>query len=130
MTVQVAPSGNAAPAAVMERPSAKTAPDAASARASASLPAGGKTSPPTSTTPTHAPARHAEVEHSRAQLERFARSIRRELEFRVDDASGRTIITVRNKDTGEIVRQIPSEEVIALARAFADGGPTLLESEA
>jgi uncharacterized FlaG/YvyC family protein len=37
---------------------------------------------------------------------------------------------VRNKDTGEIVRQIPSEEVIALARAFADGGPTLLESEA
>jgi flagellar protein FlaG len=100
------------------------------ARASASLPADGKTSPPSSTTPTHAPAPRAEIEHSRAQLERFARSIRRELEFTVDDESGRTIITVRNKDTGEVVRQIPSEEVIALARAFAEGGPMLLESEA
>jgi flagellar protein FlaG len=100
------------------------------APASARLPVDGKASPPPSTTPAPAPVPQAEVERSRAQLERFVRSIRRELEFTVDDATGRTIITVRNKETGEVVRQIPAEEVVALARAFAEGRPTLLESEA
>lgn len=54
----------------------------------------------------------------------------RELEFRVDEDTGRTIITVRNKETGEVVRQIPSEEVIALARLLADGRAALVDSEA
>ena len=126
MTIQVAPTGSAAPAPALERSAAKPVPDAAMARASTSLPVDGKTSPP----PAPVAAPHVQVEQSRAELERFVRSIRRELEFTVDDASGRTIITVRNKDTGEVVRQIPAEEVVALARALADGRPTLLESEA
>jgi flagellar protein FlaG len=71
-----------------------------------------------------------EVEQSRAALERFAREVRRELEFTIDDVSGNTVITVRNKETGEVVRQIPAEEVLALARAFAEGRPALLDSVA
>jgi flagellar protein FlaG len=90
------------------------------------LPADGKVSPPVDPVPTP----HVQLEHSRAALEQFVRSISRELEFRVDEASGRTIITVRIKETGEVVRQIPAEEVIALARNFMEGRPTLLESEA
>jgi flagellar protein FlaG len=42
----------------------------------------------------------------------------RNLAFHVDDASGRTVITVLDATTSEVVRQIPSEEVLALARAL------------
>jgi flagellar protein FlaG len=42
----------------------------------------------------------------------------RNLSFRVDEASGRTVITVLHAATSEVVRQIPSEEVLALARAL------------
>jgi flagellar protein FlaG len=95
------------------------------APASVTLPPGGKTSPPPA-----AQDLHIDVEKSRAALERFARTVRRELEFRVDEESGRTIITVRNKETGEIVRQIPAEEVLAMAHAVAEGGAVLLDSTA
>ena len=126
MTVQVAPAGNPASSLGFERSTAKPVQNAGAVRLSADLPGSGKASPPVD------PVRPAQVEfeHSRAALEQFVRSIRRELEFKVDDASGRTIITVRNKDTGEVVRQIPAEEVVALARSLAEGRPLLLESEA
>lgn len=44
----------------------------------------------------------------------------RSLSFRVDEASGRTVITVLDAVTSEVVRQIPSEEVLALARALEE----------
>ena len=42
----------------------------------------------------------------------------RNLSFHVDEASGRTVITVLDATTSKVVRQIPSEEVLALARAL------------
>jgi len=133
MTGQVAPAGTPASTIGVNRavsqPSARTprvpAPPA-SATASAPLPPDGKDSPRA----VSAPEVHIDVEQARASIERFVQSMKRELEFAVDDASGRTIITVRNKETGEIIRQIPSEEVIALARAYAEGQPVLIDSTA
>ncbi len=71
-----------------------------------------------------------DVEQARKSIEHFVHSMKRELEFAVDEASGRTVITVRNKETGELIRQIPSDEVIALARAYAEGRPVLLDGTA
>jgi flagellar protein FlaG len=56
-----------------------------------------------------------EVKQAARQLETFMESMNRYLEFRVDEDSGRTIVTVKDKSTGEVVRQIPSEEVLRLA---------------
>jgi len=42
----------------------------------------------------------------------------RNLSFHVDEASGRTVITVLDATNSKVVRQIPSEEVLALARAL------------
>jgi flagellar protein FlaG len=39
------------------------------------------------------------------------------LEFSVDEDVGRTIVKVVDKITSEIIRQIPSEEMLALARS-------------
>lgn len=47
-------------------------------------------------------------------------SLQRELKFSVDEASGRTVITVRDTETDEIVRQIPAEEAVRLAQRLED----------
>ena len=57
-----------------------------------------------------------EVKRAARQLETFMQSMNRYLEFRVDQDSGRTVVTVKDKTTGETVRQIPSEEVMRLAQ--------------
>jgi len=42
----------------------------------------------------------------------------RALEFSVDAATGRPLVRVLDTDTGEVVRQIPGDESLALARAL------------
>ena len=65
-----------------------------------------------------------EVKQAARQLETFMASMKRYLEFRVDQDSGRTIVTVKDKSTGEVVRQIPSEEVLRLAHNLGGKGHT------
>jgi len=36
------------------------------------------------------------------------------LDFSIDSASDRVVVTVRDADTGQVLRQIPSAEVLAL----------------
>jgi flagellar protein FlaG len=48
---------------------------------------------------------------------------KRELRFAVDEASGRTLVYVMHAQTGEVVRQIPSEVMIAIAKLVENGEP-------
>lgn len=57
-----------------------------------------------------------DVKRAAEQLETFMQSMNRYLEFRVDEDSGRTIVTVKDRTTGDTIRQIPSEEVLRLAQ--------------
>jgi flagellar protein FlaG len=70
-----------------------------------------------------------EVQHAARQLEAFMRSMNRYLEFHVDEDSGRTVVTVKDRNTGETVRQIPSEEVLRLAHNLGGKTPTGLVDE-
>lgn len=45
----------------------------------------------------------------------------RDLSFQMDETINRTIITVRNLQTGEVVRQIPNEEVVRMAHSIEEG---------
>jgi flagellar protein FlaG len=45
----------------------------------------------------------------------------RDLSFQMDEEINRPIITVRNIETGEVVRQIPSEEIIRMAHSIEEG---------
>ncbi|MCG6939215.1 MAG: flagellar protein FlaG [Gammaproteobacteria bacterium] len=45
----------------------------------------------------------------------------RQLEFRLDEQSGRTVITVRDSDTQEIIRQIPDDEALHFAHRLQQG---------
>lgn len=55
-------------------------------------------------------------------LNRYLQASSRNLNFRVDESSGRTIITVINPETEEVVRQIPPEELLNMARTMRDAG--------
>lgn len=45
----------------------------------------------------------------------------RDLSFHFDEKINRPIITVRNLQTGEVVRQIPNEEVVRMAHSIEEG---------
>jgi len=49
------------------------------------------------------------------QIESYLRHVNTNLEFRVDDAAGKVVVSVREQATGELIRQIPSEEALAIA---------------
>ena len=58
----------------------------------------------------------ADVDKAIADLQKFVEGLGRSLSFRRDDTINRSIITVRDSTTNQLVRQIPAEEVVAIAR--------------
>jgi flagellar protein FlaG len=55
------------------------------------------------------------VQEAVAEMNRQMQSQNRNLAFQVDDVADRTVITVRHKESGEVVRQIPDEAVLRVA---------------
>ncbi len=53
-----------------------------------------------------------------AQIESYLKSNGRELSFSVDEATGHTVITVRDSASGEVIRQIPNAEALRLAQSL------------
>jgi flagellar protein FlaG len=64
------------------------------------------------------------------RLEQYLRDSGRNLEFRVDQSTNATVVTVRRADTGEVVRQIPSEQALAVLRRLSEHSGTLLDQMA
>ncbi len=69
----------------------------------------------------------ADVAEAVEQLNEIMSSKQRSLRFQVDQGSGRTIIVVIDKATEEVIRQIPSEELLAIAQQLTDLG-TLIDA--
>jgi flagellar protein FlaG len=69
----------------------------------------------------------ADVEKAVRRLNELMSSQQRNLAFHVDELSGRTVITVLDATTNEVVRQIPAEEVLAASRALVATGTLLNE---
>lgn len=66
---------------------------------------------------TSRPTREA-VAKAAADLQEFVKSMGRNLNFSVDETTGYHIVRVVNPDTGELIRQLPSEELLKVARDF------------
>jgi len=52
------------------------------------------------------------------KLSKFVSSIRPEISFSVDEESGTRVVKIIDRQSKEVVRQIPSEEAIQLAQAL------------
>jgi len=76
-----------------------------------------------------AAAASQDLEHALRKLNETMAASQRNLSFRVDEGSGRTVITVVDASTKEVIRQIPSEEVLVLSRAL-EAASGLLDAHA
>ncbi|MGV6852834.1 MAG: flagellar protein FlaG [bacterium] len=63
-----------------------------------------------------------QVENAVNKLNVFSEKSGQALNFSVDDGSGKTIISVVDKTTDELIRQIPSEEALRVAAFVAEQG--------
>lgn len=53
-------------------------------------------------------------------LNEVTQSVKRSLQFSVDEETGITVITVRDSESDEVIRQIPAEEMLKLARRMRE----------
>lgn len=56
--------------------------------------------------------------------------MRKGLAFRVDDKSGEPVVSVLDVDSGDVIRQIPSEEALKLAQKLTEVTGLLMKTEA
>ncbi|NOY62779.1 MAG: flagellar protein FlaG [Gammaproteobacteria bacterium] len=56
--------------------------------------------------------------------------VQRNIEFSVDEESGRTIVRVRDSETGDIIRQMPPEELLAVVNNMKKFEGMVLRTEA
>ena len=63
-------------------------------------------------------------------LAQFAQSVKRDLQFSIDEELNRTIITVYDSESEEVIRQIPSEEILELARSLRRDESALINVKA
>jgi flagellar protein FlaG len=61
-----------------------------------------------------------EIEEAVERLNEQMRHEGRALAFSVDQKSSQTVITVKNSQTGEVVRQIPDETLLKVAHSLED----------
>ncbi|ARD23224.1 Flagellin protein FlaG [Shewanella japonica] len=63
-------------------------------------------------------------------LNDMASIMRKGLAFKVDDDSGKNVISVMDIDSGDVIRQIPNEEALELSKKLAEVAGILLNTEA
>jgi flagellar protein FlaG len=63
------------------------------------------------------------------EIEKFVQSVKRNLEFSIDEPSGKVVVKVIASDSGEVIRQIPNEEVLKLANSLNDASSLLFSAK-
>jgi flagellar protein FlaG len=59
-----------------------------------------------------------QVRRAAETLNRQLESASHDLRFSLDESTGKMIVRVVDTDTGEVIRQIPSEELLAISRSL------------
>ncbi|SUD77521.1 flagellar protein FlaG [Pseudomonas putida] len=74
--------------------------------------------------------------HSREDLEKavgeirdFVQSSQRQLDFSIDDSTGRVVVKVIATQSGEVIRQLPSELALKLAQSLSEASSLLFDDQ-
>lgn len=76
------------------------------------------------------PTSREEVEVAVATIQDFVQSVRRSLNFSLEEGSGRVVVKVTDAGSGDVIRQIPSEEALQLAENLSEVRSLLFKAEA
>lgn len=75
-------------------------------------------------------ASREEVEAAVATIQDFVQSVRRSINFSLEEGSGRVVVKVTDAGSGDVIRQIPSEEALQLAENLSEVRSLLFKAEA
>lgn len=75
-----------------------------------------------------AEARSVEVREAVSKLNEYVQKTQRDLDFQLDEDSGKTVIRVYDRHSEQLVRQIPDEVALELAKKLNTDEPSLLFS--
>lgn len=70
------------------------------------------------------------LEDAVSSIQKFVQTVQRNLSFSLDDSSGRIVVKVTDGVSGEVIRQIPSEEALRLAESLEQARSLLFKAEA
>ena len=70
-----------------------------------------------------------DVKSAVAEIEKFLSETRRNLQFSTDEESGKIVVKVIASDSGELIRQIPSEEALRIALSLSDVKSVLFDAK-
>lgn len=116
---------NLTTASLTQASSSKPAAAQVQAELRQSLPAQGQNPPAV-----EAAAQATEISKAVSAINSYVQSLRRDLQFTIDEATDRPIVKVIDSETNEVIRQIPSEEVLALARSLEKNQGIILRAQA
>ena len=69
------------------------------------------------------------LNESVGKVNEFVQKVQRDLFFEVDKESDLTVIKVRDRETQQVIRQIPSEEFVKIAQNLRELNGKLLETK-
>ena len=61
-----------------------------------------------------------QLDEAIAKVESFLKVQNRDLAFSIDEETNRSVVTVKDSQSGDVIRQIPSEEVLKLAERIQE----------
>jgi flagellar protein FlaG len=74
--------------------------------------------------------KRAELEQAVTDIREFVQSSKRNLDFSIDDSTGRVVVKVIATESGEVIRQLPSEAALKLAASLSDASNLLFNEKA
>ena len=69
------------------------------------------------------------LEKAVTDMREFVQASQRNLDFSIDDSTGKVVVKVIATDSGEVIRQIPSETALKLAQNLSDASSLLFQSK-
>ena len=70
------------------------------------------------------------VEVAAQQIQHFVQSMQRQVQVAKDNVTGYISVKIINPDTGEVIRTLPSDELLRIARSFEQLGSTMVNQKA
>ncbi len=102
---------------------------AATTQASTAAATQAKPVPQAEAEPAEEPQRVA-LEKAVTDMREFVQASQRNLDFSIDDSTGKVVVKVIATDSGEVIRQIPSETALKLAQNLSDASSLLFDTRA
>lgn len=76
------------------------------------------------------PVERKQLEDAVGRIKEFVQPINDSIQFSLDEDSGRTVVKVVDLQTNEVIRQIPTEEALTIAKALDKLQGLLFQSKA